>query len=288
MAKGFKIAKKAIKKWTDKGKNSGGEMVSIGDVGHFAACALKAWSRLQEHYESFVRQVSKSRKIMSLNHFAFLKPPALRTKGRFMSITALAKWAIKLIPYISETPLTTADEKFKRIRRHLLKFKENHLFLLDFCQICTVVDKFLKHLKNYGINQKNAKEARAILTELPEKNIVRQKLEAWVHKTLNIHCRMGIGQTPLPVSTDILESLFGKFKFILQRSTGKTDFNRTILLIHALCGPMNENRVSKALDQVSQKQLEIWEKENIFHTQEKKKRNFFSSISNPKIGEKVA
>jgi hypothetical protein len=205
-----------------------------------------------------------------------------------MCLTRLAKWGQTIAPLIKDNNFIKIEPQLLKVRPLFKRLDVYRLCLIRFCETCQAIESFLKHLKNNGINQKNAKEALQLLNVLPSSHIVRQKLEMWTQKTLNTHCRLGIGQTPLPVSTDILESLFGKFKYIMQRSSGKVDFNRTILLIYAMCGPMSEGRVSQALAQVRQKDLNAWEKENVLQTQAKKRRRLLNFLPGLKMGEKAA
>jgi len=50
----------------------------------------------------------------------------------------------------------------------------------------------------------------------------------------------------LLISSDIIESLFGNFKYIIERSP-QADMNRTNLLIPVLCGDLNERTISLTL-----------------------------------------
>ncbi|MEE9413263.1 MAG: hypothetical protein V3V22_09460, partial [Methylococcales bacterium] len=68
---------------------------------------------------------------------------------------------------------------------------------------------------------------------------------------------------------DIIESLFGNFKHIIERSP-QTDTNRTVLLIPALCGTLTDTTVTQALRQASQADIEAWEKKHIAYTVRKK------------------
>ena len=139
---------------------------------------------------------------------------------------------------------------------------------------CNVVEEFLSLFKTHGLNQRTAARGKEILAGLSPRCCLRIAMTHWVDRTLRIHCRLGIGQTPLPVSTDALESLFGKFKSVIQRSP-KADFNRLVLLIPSLCGPgLDENSVLKALQSVSHKDLKQWQKENLARTQIQKRREF--------------
>ncbi len=91
--------------------------------------------------------------------------------------------------------------------------------------------------------------------------------------------------TPLSllVSSDIIESLFGNFKHIIERSP-QADMNRTTLLIPALCGNMDELTITRALSQTNHKDLNAWEEENIPYTMRKRRQAFFSQQRSQKPG----
>jgi len=66
----------------------------------------------------------------------------------------------------------------------------------------------------------------------------------------------------LLVSSDIIESLFGKFKLLVARNP-KAEFNRIVLSIVTLCGITTPEGITSALDQVKQSDLDTWTKENV-------------------------
>jgi len=49
---------------------------------------------LRTTYERFTSLISKCAKYLRQTDLAFLTPPKLRTKGRFLSISKLGKWGI--------------------------------------------------------------------------------------------------------------------------------------------------------------------------------------------------
>jgi hypothetical protein len=71
-----------------------------------------------------------------------------------------------------------------------------------------------------------------------------------------------MGQTPLPVSSDIIESLFGKLKIILARNP-KAEFNRLALVVPCLCGVGTEATVAAALRDVDHRDFQRWVRENV-------------------------
>jgi hypothetical protein len=77
------------------------------------------------------------------------------------------------------------------------------------------------------------------------------------------------------VSSDIIESLFGNFKHIIERSP-QADMNRTTMLIPALCGNLDERVIAEAFSQACHNDLQIWEQKNIPYTMRKRRQAFFA------------
>ena len=88
---------------------------------------------------------------------------------------------------------------------------------------------------------------------------------------------------PLLASSDIIESLFGNFKHIIERGP-QADMNRTALLIPALCGNLDKTTTTQALGRASHRDLKMWERENIPYTVRKKRQAFFKSNESQKAG----
>jgi hypothetical protein len=202
---------------------------------------------------------------------AYLTPPQIRTKGRFQSITRVAEWASKILSLLGGPGRTKEGSLGDRLRGFLPDFSLHRSFIECFATTAEVVAKVLEILKHKGINQKTYRECRNLLESLPKRSKVKKRLMKWLNKNLHIQCRMGIGQTSLLVSSDVIETLFGKFKVTLQRSN-KAEFNRIVLSIPALCGKINENQISNLLSNVSHIDLQHWEDTTIKASQAKSRR----------------
>ena len=92
---------------------------------------------------------------------------------------------------------------------------KHRLFLHKFVQTCEIVRTILEITKNVGINQNSYAEIKNEILKLPERSRTRKKLSVWLERHITIQCRLSMGQTPLMVSSDIIESLMGKFKVVL-------------------------------------------------------------------------
>lgn len=230
------------------------QVVIIDDVGHVAANALKAEFAKLSPFIKFLEIVRKGAARIRQTDLAWLLPPKIRTKGRFQGITALSQWALKLMEIIGGQGRAKDDSELKKLRKSFAGISQLRTFLENFCATCDVIESFLKLLKQTGFNQATYKEAKALLLTMPEKSRVRDRLLSWLEKHLTIHCRLAIGQTPLLVSSDVIESLFGKFKTIIQRNP-QAELNRLVYIIPLLCGTHTKESLDQAIKECSHQQM---------------------------------
>ena len=82
----------------------------------------------------------------------------------------------------------------------------------------------------------------------------------------------------LPVSSDIIEALMGKFKAVIQLNP-KVEFNRMVLAFPTLCGVIDETQVALTLSQVSHRDLKQWEAIHVVDSQAKRRKEFLPQKS---------
>lgn len=82
---------------------------------------------------------------------------------------------------------------------------------------------------------------------------------------------------PLLVSSDIIESLFGRFKHKLEHNP-QADMNRSTLMIPVLCGQLNEELITQVLKETKHHALKDWETNNMPYTMAKKRQAFFAGV----------
>jgi hypothetical protein len=260
---------KGVRVWRENTDSK--DVFIIDDIGHVAANALKAAYSKLAAFIAFLASLKSGAAKLRQSDLSYLAPPQLRTKGRFQSITKVAEWASKILSLLGGPGRPKEGSLADRLREFMPGFSAQRRFIEGFARTAEVVSKVLEILKHEGINQKTYRECRNLLESLPNRCIAKKRLMKWLDKHLRIQCRMGIGQTPLPVSSDVIETLFGKFKVTLQRSN-KAEFNRIVLSIPALCGKIDENQINSLLSSVTHKDLKQWENTNIMGSQAKSRR----------------
>jgi hypothetical protein len=213
--------------------------------------------------------------------YCFLIPPKLRTKGRFQSISKLGEWGAKMLNVLAIKGCAKNGSLLSKLRSALPGFSLLKPFVKRFANTTSIVSQVMEILKNKGLDQTSYEQCQRLSKQLPRNSIVAKRLLEWLKQHIEI--KKQITSKPLLVSNDIIESLFGNFKHIIERSP-LADMNRTTLLIPALCGNLHEITITTALNQASHRDLESWEQENIPYTVRKKRQAFFGEIESQKAG----
>jgi hypothetical protein len=244
----------------------------IADISHVMAAALKQQFEKDLTFQDFIKLTNHAAQRLRQTSLAFLKPPKLRGKGRFLSISTLGKWAAKMLAMMTRQGCAAKEDMLGKLHEALPGFLSFQSFISTFIKTTQIVTHVMEILKNKGLTKESDEQCRQLCMALPAKSEVRQRLYQWlqVHRDIQQQFR----NFPLIVSSDIIESLFGNYKHITSRNP-QPDMNRSALLIPALCGKSNKTTIHNALNDVSHLDLIRWEQENIPYTMRKKRHEFF-------------
>lgn len=260
---------KGVRLWSEKQKTT---IAVIDDIGHVMASALKAQFEQTSTYQRFTSLLNLGANRLRQTELAFLTPPKLRAKGRFQSISQLGEWSEKMLKVFAKKGGAKKGSLKSKLRRAMPGFSLLKPFVKRFANTTSVVSSVMEILKNKGLSQTSYGQCHQLSKQLPRNSTVKKRLNHWLEQHLKR--QQQITSLPLLVSSDIIESLFGNFKHIIERGP-QADMNRTTLLIPALCGNRDEKTIITALNHASHRDLERWESEHIPYTVRKKRKAFF-------------
>ena len=269
---------KGVSQWQEKQRT---DIPVIDDISHVMASALKAQFEQTEDYQTFTSLVSSAAKKLRQTSFSFLTPPKLRTKGRFLSIGRLGEWGKKVLDRLTHNSKPLDKTLWDKLHEVLPGLQQLKPFIQQFAQTADVISQVMAILKNDGLKQTTETQCRRLANTLPENSVVKQRLLDWLDKHYAIKQQITL-RTSLLISSDIIESLFGRFKYMLERNP-QADMNRSALLIPVLCGHLNDVAIEQSLNYARHDDLVQWEHENIPYTARKKRYEFFN-CSDPKTG----
>ena len=246
---------------------------TIDDIGHVMATALKSQFKDSKRYKDFTEMASLGASQLRQSNLAYLIPPKLRTKGRFQSIGRLGQWGERMLNVLSVRGAAKKGSLLAKLRNVFPNFSRHQPFIRRFASTAKILSDVMDILKNKGLDQTSYEQCFALSQDLPMRSNVKKRLQYWLRQHLII--QKNITEHPLLVSSDIVESLFGKYKHVIERSS-HADMNRTALLIPALCGKVHDSMIAEAFRQARHKDLTCWEANNIPYTMRKKRQQFFA------------
>jgi hypothetical protein len=269
---------KGVRLWME---NAHVSVPVIEDISHVLAAALKAQFEQTREYQRFTSLAAKAAKALRQTELAFLIPPKLRSKGRFLRIGKLARWGEKMLGVLAVKGRARKGSPLAKLRAALPGFLSLRAFITTFATTAVTLSRVMEILKHKGLHPGTYEQCCQLAEQLPANSIVKHRLRSWLSRHIDIQRQLT--SLPLVVSSDIVESLFGNFKHILERSP-QADMNRTVLLIPALCGHSHAATLSNALVHARHGDLATWEQEHIPYTMRKKRQAFFADNQSQKPG----
>ena len=241
----------------------------VDDIGHMVATCLKAEFKKDADYKQFCTLIGKGNAIMRQSTIAQYCAPRIREKARFGNLSLQAEWAQKILHKLQNEDISEEDSEAQKLHQALPGFVELAPFIERFLNTVKMGDRLMKELKNKGLTHNSGQKCYQLLRGLPNHSKTRKGLEKWLDKHIKLLNQ--IGELPLLVSSDPIESTFGKFKYISERSP-QGDVNRSVLLIPTFCGKLCAEKIMRLLAKVRHIDLKEWVKENVLTTILQKKR----------------
>ena len=253
------------------------KIFTIKDIGHVVALLLKKTYSKNVVYLRFLKLVDVARSRLCHSDISALRPPKIRAKGRFQSVSRLVDWAERMLTLCQGAGKAKQGSVAAKLRLAIPKLFTMRFFFGRFGRDCRTANEFLCILKNNGLNQESFKRCKSILEKLSKHSTLRKGLETWLRESIATQCKLSIGQTPLLVSTDALESLFGSVKNIIERMPSP-EFGTLSLVTPLLCGKKTHENISHYLNSCSQKMLKKWKVDHLSNTNRRVKHRLKQKI----------
>ena len=230
------------------------------DVTHAMALLLKHELINSEKYQSFLHDCNYCRNQLQQTELSFLSPPSQRSQCRYFNVDRLIGWAQKIL----SCQIDTLFELTSNITPEILNKKliDKFGWLLDYQpeislwgQMVMMTRSVETQLKNHGINKESL-----LNFELEEfskldnySSDFKQKIIDYIAKEIS---QIPSGKTLLATS-DIIESIFGKYKQLSSKSPVK-QIGQMVLNISLSTMNLTNTYVKKALETVRYIDLKAW------------------------------
>ena len=232
------------------------ETAEVYDVKHKAACLLRARLERDQTWQSFCTLVGTSKFALQQTELAPLTPPSQRSKARFMNLDILVQWGVKTLALLDKPDGLPAKLKISasRLEDKLGWLRDYREALVDWSADLAVIDQTLKFTRTDGVF---AGAAEILVHQLPVPDAPGGAMAAKLLEFVKDQSSVAAPNEQLPASTEVLESCFGKLKY-LEHEQSKSGFTGLVLSLGAIVGPLTVERVKDALERCGVNDVLDW------------------------------
>lgn len=249
----------------------------IKDIAHAAANAVKGELNNHAQWEAFLRDASHAKAKLRQTQLAFLLPPELKAKARWMNLDPLLKWSRRVIDFVNSpraVPGTSweADELEEKMG-WIRGYQEP---LASWSKMLEVAATVLTYTRDHGYHAHAKQELEVKLAafmsdaDAPASRVAARLLNFVKEQSAEI-----AEGNRLLGSSEVLESLIGKTKQLEGRQ-GKGGFTKTILGLASSVVQVTEQNIRAALSTVKVCDVIGWVRDNLGISLEAQRQRAFA------------
>ena len=246
------------------------ETTRYRDLPHLAARLLKKRLEKNDCWNAFIKQATQTKFETNQTELAFLVPPRLRSKARYMNLQSMLRWAEKVLTVLDDPSLVSPSLcGVDRLNTKFTWLREYRRDIEIWSGWLALTDAALDIVRRNGYCTSTADDVKQALTEIsdtPEKELLKNELL----EIVNAESSPARAGTRMPGSTEILESSFGKLKEI-EGDQSRSGFTSLILVWAALFGTTTAEVIRRALTEVPVKLVNAWIRTNLGPTIQSKR-----------------
>jgi hypothetical protein len=233
------------------------EVHQVLDTKHKIATLLKKELESDDRWASFVTQTNKTKLGVTQTSLAYLNPPSLKTKARYMNLGTLVSWAVQTLAYL-DRPLSISGQPVDRqkLKEKLGWLRGYRKPLKRWSELLAIAQTAERYVNEEGIHSLTCTELGTRLESLATTAAAR-RLEGALLSFLADQASTLANHERLIGSTEVLESIIGKYKR-LQSSHSKGGMTAMLLSIGAIVGRQATATIKTALQTVTTANVITW------------------------------
>lgn len=237
----------------------------LHDIKHKAATLLKKELEATETWSSFVKQLTRTKVNVTLTSLAFLNPPRLRNKARFMNLDCVVKWGARVLRFV-KAPMDFPDDPIDldQLEAKLGWLREYEKSLREWEELLAVIEAAEDFVRRKGYHKRARSELAKVLQPLAKKASSKRLMSGLLEFVKQESKKLKKGQRVLG-HTEVLESLLGKYKQIQGRHS-QGGMTASLLNIGAVVIKRTPEVIEQALATVPVKAIYEWVRNNLGQT----------------------
>jgi hypothetical protein len=254
-------------------------VIEIYDITHGLAILLKRYLEPDDRWAGFVKDCQRTRQRLQQTAGSFLQPPAWRQKARYLNLEGHLSWANDMLSLLDAKADVLLAEQLGCSVKQCRTWLEEKLGWLrgyqddvrQWSYFQRVVKTAEEEIKQNGLRLCSWRRIHQVLAE--EKP--RSERERRFRQEARELVRDQGGKVPARQcyvgSTDVLESLFGKYKELADHGPCR-DITANVLMIPLFATALTADLLRTALESVHEQDVRLWVEQHLGSSPQKKKR----------------
>lgn len=251
-----------IKKGVEIFKNKSKKTIITYDITHKVSNELKKILNGNPRWNLFINKITDTKRKSLHTVMAYLAPPKPREKSRWLNLDFNLKWAETILDNKHQSRpgrLTKHQQKFRELFDWLDEFEED---IKEWRLLLNVVDEAQKEVKRNGLSKETNYNFKKITKKAGVGNPTIEKIKLKITDFLISETAAMKDEQILLGTSDIIESVFGKFKIFSAKNPMK-EIGRSVLTMPILTSEVTIEEVKEAMETISDKKLSEWLESNI-------------------------
>ena len=255
-------------------KNGKKRVLVQGDPKHKLANIIKSVIGNDKRFVKFSNKLGQARAAIQQTELSHFTPPRQKKKARFMNLQSTIGWASMTLWHLSKPHSSSrTDIKAARMTEKLGWLRDFRKDIQSWTRCLDVVAVTLKFINEQSLYVGASTDLEAELKKLKlckSSRIVMTRTLDFIQQSEKNLKSLKIKGLRVPMSTEVLESLFGRYKQ-LEGQHSHNGFTSLLASFAALLRPTTPEEIEQAFAKVSTKEMRDWVKKNLGDTLQSKK-----------------
>lgn len=252
----------------------------VYDITHKVALLLKKELEADPDWEKFIGESNLARRGLALTAAGFLVPPALKAKARYMNVDCLVEWGAKVLRFLDNPQAVPGPPlDLERIEARLGFLRNYRARLAQWSSLLSLTQTAEQYVRQHGWHAAAPQELETQLQPFARCEASRRLLQQLLEFARTQAAAARPGERLLG-STEVLESLIGKYKHLQAQHSGH-GMTRTILAVGALVGQRCMTTLQAALTQVTNRDVHQWCQQHLGLTLQAQRHHAFPKEQKP-------
>jgi len=235
----------------------------VYDVKHKMALFLKKELEHDSQWATFITAVTRTKIGITQTALAYLVPPALKHKARYMNLETLINWGSRMLGYLKSPRINPqAPIELSKLKDKLGWLKDYRRSLQEWSELLAIAEATEDYIRRHGYHRNASRALSARLDPLAACARARHMRAAVLvfvaeqSRSARTHAERLLGHS------EVLESLIGKYKQ-LQSTHSKGGMTAMLLSLGTIVSKKTHDVIRAALTSVKSIAVGKWCRENL-------------------------